>query len=79
MKGIKFIDRKGRSVELSKPYGGGGGFYNLIVNGYYYGQIVRYAGNEWVAYPNKGGEELPKAYWDALIRWIEENDHKADD
>ncbi len=77
MNSIKFIDKRGRNVELSKPYGSGGNSYHLNVNGYHYGQIVKNSGGEWIAYPNKRGEELPKSYWDALIRWIYENEQNA--
>jgi|GEM_PF-3379285 len=76
MDGIKFIDKMGRNVELSKPYGAGGDSYHVTVNRFHYGQIVRYAGEEWIAYPNSN--DLPKAYWDALVRWVEDNERKEE-
>ena len=76
MDGIKFTDRRGRNVELSKPHGGGGNSYYLTVDKYHYGQIVKVLGGKWIAYPNSN--DLSQAYWDALVKWIEENEKQAD-
>jgi hypothetical protein len=76
MTGIKFTDRRGRKVELSKPHGAFGNTYYLTVNNRHYGQIVKVLGGVWVAYPNS--KDLPSEYWDALIRWIEEAEGQQD-
>lgn len=74
MNGIKFTDRKGRSVELSKPNGAGGNSYYVTVDRYHYRQIVKVLGGEWIAYPNNS--DLPKTYWDALVEWVKENERE---
>ena len=72
MDGINFIDRRGRNISLSKPVGAGGNCYYLTVDNYHYGQIVQVLGGKWIAYPTT--DKLPTAYWDALVKWIEENE-----
>ncbi|NLR67887.1 hypothetical protein HGH92_26520 [Chitinophaga varians] len=77
MDGIKFTDRRGRIVEVSKPHGAGGNSYYVTVNRFHYGQIVRVLGGEWVAYPNS--DDLPPAYWNALVDWVSDRENKKDE
>ena len=71
MNGIKFTDKRGRKCDLSKPLGAGGVYY-LSVDNYHYGQIVQVLGGKWMAYPTT--DKLSTAYWDALVKWVEENE-----
>lgn len=76
MDGIQFTVKRGRKVDLRKPHGAWGNTYYLTVNNYHYGQIVEVLGGKWVAYPNN--QELPKEYWDALVKWVEDAEKDKD-